>query len=94
MSCGLYRGDVVIVQLGPETARGIVREIYRTRDLERAKVQIGDHWTWLFTEELTWNGECMVRLPRTDRGWRKLGRLVAAGVPEPSEVNKGGWTHV
>ena len=69
----LYRGDVVLVPLGPEVVRGIIREI----DGHRAMVQIGGDWTWVVAGELRWNGECLVKLPHTERGWRKLGKAMA-----------------
>jgi hypothetical protein len=72
----LYRGDVVFVPLGPETVRGVVRQI----DGDRAQVQLDADWVWLFTEDLTWHGESLVKLPHTERGWRRLGRkLLTAG---------------
>jgi hypothetical protein len=67
----LYRGDIAYVALGPARAKCIIREVIG----DRAKVQLEDDWTWLFTEELTWIGDCLTKLPRTERGWRKFGRL-------------------
>jgi hypothetical protein len=73
----LYRGDVAIVALGPEIVRCVVRQF----EGERVKVQIGADWTWIFTEELRWDGLCLGgRLPRTEWGWRRLGRKVTANL--------------
>lgn len=70
----LYRGDLAIIALGPEVVWCVVREI----EGERAKVQIGRDWTWIFTGELRWDGRCFAgKLPRTERGWRKLGMLMS-----------------
>lgn len=73
----LYRGDVVIIALGPEIVRCVIREV----DGERAKVQIGRDWTWVFTGELRWNGDSITsRLPRTERRWRKLGMAISTPI--------------
>jgi hypothetical protein len=71
-SVRLYRGDVVTVQLGPKMATGIVRDVQG----DRASVQIGRDWTWFVTGELNWDGTCIGRLPRTERGWRRLGACI------------------
>lgn len=75
---GWYRGDVVTFPNEPGgRTRGIIREL--SRDRSRARVQIGADWTWLFTGDLTWTGECLTaRAPRTGWGWKRLGRKIAS----------------
>ena len=78
---GWYRGDVATIALGPCAARCVVRLV----DGDRAQVQIGTDWTWVFTGELQRTGEVLTWLPRSEWGWRRLGRIVAAIAPrDPS----------
>lgn len=66
---GAYRGDVVTWSYGVDSVRGIIRAV----EGDRAKVQIGRDWTWLFVSDLNWTGDSLTKTPRTEHGWRKLG---------------------
>lgn len=83
----IYPGDIVYLQLGPVEGRAIIRQTYG----DRVKVQIGEHWTWVFTGELTWKGESLERrCPRTEWGWRRLGRAVAGDSASGGGINGAG----
>ena len=68
----LYRGDIVD---DGSAHRAIVRKISSEG---RALIQIRGDCTWVDAAAVRWTG-CVVasRLPRTERGWRKLGQAVA-----------------
>lgn len=81
MTGRLYRGDVAIIALGPQIACCVVRQVSG----DRAKVQIGADSPWVFTGELRWDGRCFDgRLPRTEWGWRRLGRRTQATCARPA----------
>src|SRR6516164_2848799 len=80
-----YRGD--IVDEGPHHAP-IVRKISSEG---RALIQIGEDCTWVDASALRWTGGVVAsRLPRTGRGWRKLGRAVADTFPSNLGPPPGG----
>lgn len=77
----LYPGDIVRDDHTP--CRLIIRET--DQEHGRVKVQVGPDWTWVPVAGLIWEGDCLIRLPHTERGWRRIARRI--GEVRPSEFS-------